>query len=373
MASPEIQLKELLQQLTLKDFPAISVAVGKGHHRVWQASAGYCDLQHPIKITPDTGFGIGSITKVFVAVIILQLTEEGLLSLDLPLSRWLEKSFLSGIANAETATVRQLLSHYAGIPSWENQPAWICAARGKGMEPEKRWSPAETIEYIRGKEPLCRPGEQFNYSNTNFTLLGLLIERVTQNTFETELYRRIIGPLALENTCLTGAAFSAPLKIANQYHHADNSFIKNAGLSPWFKPANNNLVDVSASNLSVEWAVGGIISTAQDLISFILALKNGRLLNAQSRQEMQHWMPADSASMGLSLFRAETNYGRATGHGGNVLGFSACAWWYEKTDCAVVILTNLGSMHADPEANCASKLFRESEIGRLAQEICALN
>lgn len=370
MSSPEIQLKELLQQVTLKDFPGISVAIGQGQEIVWQDTAGYSDAQHHIKITSDTGFGIGSVTKVFVAVLILQLTEEGLLSLDLPLSHWLEKSFLSGIANAETVTVRQLLSHYAGIPSWENQPAWIGDARGNRLNPEKKWSPHETIEYIRGKKPLCRPGEKFNYSNTNFTLLGLLIERVTLNTLEEKLYRRITRPLSLKKTYLEG---DLPLKVANRFHRADNSFIKHAGLSPYFKPVDNHLIDVSASNLSVEWAAGGIISTAQDLISFMLALKNGTLLNAQTMKEMQNWMPADTASMGLSLFRAETDYGMATGHGGNVLGFSACAWWYEKTNCAIAILTNVGSMHADSEANCASKLFRESEIGRLAQEICRRN
>jgi len=257
------------------------------------------------------------------------------------------------------------------MPSWENDPAWIGDARGKHLLPEKKWRPTESLDYIRDKPALCSPGEAFHYSNTHFTLLGLLIETIAQSSLETELQNRIFQPLALQNTFLENGSSAGNRKIARRYHRLDADFLRNAGLSPHMTTLSDGLIDVSASNLSVEWAAGGILSTAQDLVTFMLALKNGRLLSAQSMQEMQRWLPADTDKMGLSLFNIDTADGPASGHGGNVLGFSACAWWYKKADCTLAILTNVGSMHAAPQADCASRFFRQSDAGRLAQAICA--
>lgn len=371
MASPESALQDLLLQKTRTRFPAVSLAIGKGSQIIWHEAAGYADVENGTRNTPETLFGIGSITKVFIAVLALQLNEEGLLPLDAPVSRWLDEKLLSRIAHADTATPRQLLSHYAAVPSWEDDPGWISDARGKHLNPERRWMPHETLDYIRGKKALSLPAEKFHYSNTHFTLLGLLIEKITQNSLEAELSKRILAPLSLKNTCMAGAALAKSGNLAGKYHRLDAAFIQNAGFSPHFHPAPYGLINVSASSLAVEWAAGGIVSTAQDIMTFILALKNAQLLNPQSMKAMQRWLPAESGEMGLSLFRIETDYGPALGHGGNVLGFSACVWWYQHSDCAVAILTNAGSMHADPQADCASRFFRESEAGKLAQEIAS--
>lgn len=371
MASPEKELQDLLIQQTQGSFPALSVAIGKGKEMLWHASAGYADIKNSIKNTPETAFGIGSITKVFIAVIALQLNEEGLLPLDKPVSHWLDEKITARIPSADTATVRQLLSHYSAIPSWETQPSWIYDARGKNVDPEKVWLPHENLDYIRGEKALGLPGKQFSYSNTNFTLLGMLIECITQNSLEEALRRRIFEPLFLEHTFLETGLPASHRKVAARYHCLDSNFIENAALSPFVYPEPNGFLNVSATNLSVEWAAGGIISTAQDLLTFMLALKNGQLLTPSGMAAMQSWLPADKEMMGLSLFKIETEYGPALGHGGNVLGFSACVWWYAKTDCALAILTNLGSMHAAPQANCASQFFRQSTVGLLAQEICS--
>jgi len=368
---PEHALHALLAQQTESRFPALSMAIGKGSETIWQAAAGYADVEKQRSNTPDTAFGIGSITKVFIAVLLLQLCEEGQLPLDAPVSRWLDAKRLAGIANAQRATTRQLLSHYAGMRSWEDEPAWIADARGQRLTPEKTWRPAESLDYIRDKPARFVPGAAFHYSNTHFTLLGLLIETITQSKLEAVLYQRIFQPLALQHTFLEGYSPAGSRKIARRYHRLDPDFLRNAGLSPHMKPISGGLIDVSASNLSVEWAAGGILSTAQDLMTFMLALRNGRLLCAQSMREMQRWLPADNDKMGLSLFNIDSAWGTASGHGGNVLGFSACAWWYEEADCALALLTNVGSMHAAPLADSASRFFRQSDAGRLAQAICA--
>ncbi|WP_312043031.1 serine hydrolase domain-containing protein [Erwinia sp.] len=371
MHQAENELVTLLHQKALKTFPGMTMALGKGDKIIWQAAAGYADAKNHVKSVPETQFGIGSITKVFVAVIVLQLVEEGLLSLDDPLSNWLKKNRLAGIANAESVSVRQLLSHYSGIPSWENQPLWISAARGQQARPNKIWLPDESLDYIRGTNALCLPGEAFNYSNSNFTLSGLLIEAVTAHSFEEALRRRIIHPLLLKSTFLAAGGALDSGNMSRRFHQRDAHFIRNAGIADAFTPAPNNMLDVSAINLSAEWAAGGIVSTARDVMTFMLALKNGKLLQVESMTEMQRWLPADGAEMGLSLFRTDTDDGVVIGHGGNVLGASACVGWYEETDCAIAILTNVGSMHAAPEADCASLFFKQSAVGKLAQAIAS--
>lgn len=366
----EDKLNALLDEMTPQIFPGLTIAIGKDDNVIWQGAAGYRDAKKQTKTDTKTLFGIGSITKVFVAVVILQLIEEGFFTLDHPVSDLLEKPVLAEIANAETVTVRQLLSHYSGIPSWEDQRSWILAARGKAVQPEKIWLPHETLEYIRGKNALCLPGAEFHYSNSNFTLLGLIIEKATSNSLEEALHSRIFRPLSLSNTSLETRPPSNNTNISDRFHRHDADFIKNAGISDYFNVEENNLLDVSATHLSVEWAAGGIVSTSEEVVKFILALKNGQLLNPDSMQEMRRWLPADRMQMGLSLFRTNTDDGFITGHGGNVLGYSACVWWYEKINCAVAILTNVGSMHASPDANSASMIFKNSELGRLAQELC---
>lgn len=145
MSASADQLSKLLDEKPCKDFPAISVAIGRTDRLIWQYAAGYADLSNRLRNSADTAFGIGSITKVFVAVILLQLSEEGQMTLNHPLSDWLEPAQLAGIANAQVATIRQLLSHYAGIPCWEDQTSWIHVARGKsdrGMRRQKLTAPA---------------------------------------------------------------------------------------------------------------------------------------------------------------------------------------------------------------------------------------
>ena len=370
MTASADKLSKLLDERTRNDFPAISVAIGRTDRLIWQYAAGYADLSNRLRNSADTAFGIGSITKVFVAVILLQLSEEGQMTLDDSLSDWLEPAQLAGIANAQVATIRQLLSHYAGIPSWEDQPGWIHVARGKDSVADKIWRPDEALEYIYGKPALALPDEKFYYSNSSFTLLGMLIERVTGSTLEDALNQQIFRPLSLKQTRLWGYPLSDRHNIATRYHRADAHFIQHAGIAGCFTPEREAMINVSAASLSVEWAAGGMVSTAGELMRFCLALKSGALVTPQSLCEMQRWRPAGEAQIGLSLFRTDSAYGPAIGHGGNVLGYSACAWWFRETDCALVILTNLGSMHAAAEADCASRLFSKPAIVRLAHEIC---
>lgn len=365
-------LQEYIEQVAPACVPGVSIAVARADQVVWEGSAGWVDIEQETRLHNGVAFGIGSITKVFVAVLVMQLAEEGLLSLDDRLGNWLAQEEFENVANFSTATVRQLLSHHSGIPSWEDDSDWIRHARGALSVPHKQWTTSEPLNFIRHKKALCEAGREFNYSNTNFTLLGLLIEQVTGQRLGAQLEQRILSPLGLSSTYLESFATAKDVAVSNRYHWANDLFKNTAGISEHFHAAGQALVNVSNTNLSVEWAAGGIVSTSRDLAHFFLALRNRALLNSQSMSQMQAWAPTrDDGEVGLSLFRINTSVGPAIGHGGNVLGFSASAWWFEGIDCVVAVLTNVGSMHAGPNVWNASNVFKQTVIGELARRICA--
>ncbi|MFN2094452.1 serine hydrolase domain-containing protein [Pantoea agglomerans] len=368
-----LTLQALIDGLAPALVPGLAMAIGNNRGLVWQGAAGYTDVEQQKLARPECVFGVGSITKVFVAVVILQLVEEQRISLDHTLVRYLSMDVLNQIPNAEAATIRELLSHYSGIPSWEDDPRWIRDGRGQCITPGKRWASAEPLEYIRGGKPIFEVGKGFHYSNTNYTLLGLLVEKVTGQPFAQVIEQHILKPLEMDATELESVAAESPQNLSKRYHWATPLFLKTAGTAPSYKSVAPGLLDVSSSNMSVEWAAGGFVSTASDIVKFMTALKSGQLLGSQMNQQMFAWLPAHSGKqMGLGIFRVSASHGSVIGHGGNVLGFSATTWWFEETDCVLALLTNVGSMHSGPDVWCASKIFESTTLGLEAQALCRL-
>lgn len=364
------RLQALIDSLAPTRVPGLTLAVGNRDGLVWEGAAGYADIESQTPADPACVSGVGSITKVLVAVLVLQLVEEKRLGLDHTLIPYLSTTVLAGIANADVTTVGQLLSHHSGIVSWEEDARWIRDARGERITPGKQWASVEPLNYIRGASPDHDVGTRFHYSNTHYTLLGLLIEAVTAKPFEQVLAERILGPLNMTSTYLERADAQRPPRLCTRYHGATDTFIEAAGIAPSSRQIQPGWLEVSSSNLSVEWAAGGVVSSASDIVRFMTALRDRRLLGSELLQQMLTWRPAhDGTQMGLGIFRAATPHGAVIGHGGNVLGFSATTWWFEEADCVLALLTNLGSMHAGPQAWSASRLFEDTVLGREAQAL----
>src|SRR5262249_33668798 len=140
-----------------------------------------------------------------------------------------------GIANAGTARLEQLLNHTSGIPSWEDDAAWIRAGRGVNQSPKRSWAATDTLAYIQNKPALFPPGSAYSYSNTNYTLLGLAIEHAAGASLTNLMKARILRPLGLQHTYLEG--FGQPdqsTPTAHRYHFNTPGFENKAGISPYF-------------------------------------------------------------------------------------------------------------------------------------------
>lgn len=359
-------MRNALVQGIAMGLPGISVAIGVGDSIVWTGTAGFSDLLQKVPVKTDDRFGVGSITKMFVARVILQLVEEGKLDLNKTAVDYLDLDIVRKVPNTDKATLRHLLNHQSGIPTWEFQKDWIRKGRGDKMTLGKVWGKTETLEYAT--EDLLpadhEPGFRYAYSNTNYTILGLVIEAVTGNDAMAEIRRRILKPLQLVNTFLesfeeiTGG-------YVHHYHYATPHFTDVAGIHPEFPEIRPYLVESTAANLSPEWTAGGMVSSAGDLVRWARAIRDGELLGPEMQKEVYTYYPPEESGntrveymQGVMKIHDFYNHQNVFGHSGGTLGFTAYMYWFENSDLIVVMLANVGGMHSGLSPSPISLFYR---------------
>lgn len=290
-----------------------TAALGQVRERgvaVWRGSAGTSNLVRPLPVRPDGSFRIGSVTKSFVAAVVLQLAGEGRLRLDDPIGRYLP----GVVRDADAVSVRQVLHHTSGVYDYTEDPRvledpadpaalerWLSTGRWR------TWSPAGLVAVADdpGHAPYFPPGTGWRYSNTDYLLAGLLIQKVTGHPYAEEVTRRILRPLRLTHTQLPGTSVRLPGPHARAYL-----------LRPGHRP-----VDITEQNMSVAGPAGEMISTADDLTRFNAALLGGRLLGPAQQRELTTAVDLGAdGGYGLGLERARLSCTTVWGHGGGTYG-----------------------------------------------------
>jgi D-alanyl-D-alanine carboxypeptidase len=361
-------LQDALAQGIDIGIPGLSAAIGVGDAVVWTGTAGFSDVLAETPVAVNDRFGVGSITKTFVARVILQLAEEGAIDLDGTPADYLDDPLIARTPNADRATLRQLLNHQSGIPTWEFQEDWIRKGRGDQMDLGHVWGKTETLEYSTEDllPPTNEPGERYSYSNTNYTILGLVIEAVTGNDAAAELRQRTLEPLGLENTFFESFE-EIPGGYVHHYHYATEAFERSAGVHPDFPVIRPGLVESTPANLSPEWTAGGFVSSASDLVRWARALRDGELVGPAMQEEfLTYYPPTDEAGrmsrylQGISWQPHFYDGAGAFGHSGGTLGFTAYMYWVEGTDVIVVLLANVGGMHSELSPSPVGQFFRQT-------------
>ncbi|MGW4894939.1 serine hydrolase [Kitasatospora sp. NPDC004240] len=278
---------------------------------VWKGAAGRADLRTGAPATADGRFRIGSVTKTFVATVVLQLVAEHRIGLDDPIERHLPGTVPGGGA----ITVRQLLNHTSGLYNYLEDPAFDFLAGPQGDPAvvqrwltSGRWTtyrPQQLVDIAFRHDPYFAPGQGWRYSNTNYVLVGMLIEKVTGRGWAEEVERRIIRPLGLRSTSMPTTSPFVPGP------HAHGYFKTAAG------PA-----DVTLLNPSMADAAGAGISTTADLARFDAALLGGRLLGPAELAEMKRTVDSGfGIDYGLGLMKVVLPCGEFWGHGGGIPGY----------------------------------------------------
>ncbi len=307
-ASLVANLQAALQSST-KPGAALSIVTADGSF--WSGANGFVDLEAGTAMTADSRSGIGSITKTMTAVTTLQLVQEGKLSLDETLVQWLPQ-VTGKIENSELITLRQLLNHSSGIPNFLDDD-FAAVLFGN---PNFVWQPENFLELAYGESAISEPGEQYSYSNTNYTLLGLIVEAASDDTLSNQFQSRIFEPLGMNKTSIVTPA-SQPDDFPQGYLDlADPDY----GLAD-----ESQLIPVPFHPTARGFGEGGAVSTVGDLTRFSEALNNGELLTPvtlnQMREDNLPVTETDRYGLGLELF--STPFGTTIGHSGGFPGVNS--------------------------------------------------
>ncbi|SED37113.1 serine hydrolase [Streptomyces sp. TLI_105] len=264
-------------------------------------------------------YRVGSITKTFTATVLLQLQAEGRIDLDDPVEKWLPGVVRGNGHDGRKITVRQLLNHTSGIYSYTEDPAFQEKVFGPGFLEHRydTWTPRQLVSVAMAHEPDFAPGSGWNYSNTNFVLAGMVIEKVTGRPYGKAVENRIIKPLKLRATTVPGTRSAMPEPSSPAY-------------SKLSRDVNAPVHEVSDLNPSIAGAAGEIISDSRDLQTFYSALLKGRLLTKGGLKEMTTTVPISpdypNVGYGLGLMKDKLSCGvEIWGHGGGIHGSSSLA------------------------------------------------
>jgi D-alanyl-D-alanine carboxypeptidase len=316
-----------------QQIPGAAAAVLVPGEGVWVGAAGFADVHTREPVRLETLFEIASVTKTFVAALVLKLAEDGVLGLDDRLSKWVPE-----FPGGRGITLRQLLNHTAGTDDFVSDGRFLAAQRRRGLA--AAWTPQQLLRYVPA--PLAKPGERWNYSNTNYLLLGLAIERATHSTVGRELHRRVLPRATFDRIAFQGEERPRGA-VAVGYRQLD--------ADPELEPTPNNPYIPSTSEATSAWASGNLLASAEDLARAGDRLFRGELLSARSRRAMTQWVKAlfKPPEYGLGLAHDELAGEEVWGHSGDITGFHADLWYLPKSRVTVAALINYQAGGESPD------------------------
>jgi CubicO group peptidase (beta-lactamase class C family) len=317
-------------------WPVAGLAVGVVRHRSleWFHGHGFANVRTKTPVSEGTVFRIGSITKTFTAIAVMQLWEQGLLDLDAPAKDYL-RSFrlIPAEASFRPVTVRHLLTHTAGIGYWRRLSDLLRPGVGSG-DRAGRSVPSLSDYYRRGLPVEVEPGTKWVYSNHGFATLGQIVEDVSAQPFERYLRDHVFEPLGMEHTDLVRSERVRP-------HLATGYVLRSRGLKP--------VVDREV----LTPGGGGVYSSTRDLALYVAALlhggvnERGSVLKPETLTTMfePHYQPDPRVpGMGLGFLLGEEGGHRTVGHSGVLSGFLSDMGMAPEEGIGVLVLSNTGGL-----------------------------
>jgi CubicO group peptidase (beta-lactamase class C family) len=304
-----------------------TVLAARGDNIMFRKGYGFADRDEKSPNEPETRFPIGSITKPFTAIAILQLVEQGLIRLDDPLSVYLP-DYPRNIA--DKVTIHQLLSHTSGIPDLVTIPEY----RTNLQEPI---TPEEIVTYFKDLPLLFEPGEAYAYSSSGYALLGLVIERVSGQRYRDFVKDNICAKAGLTATAVGDESAGDP------------------DMATGYIPRENGSMTVAPSiHPSRGYSAGALVSTVDDLFRLIRSLSDTVLLRQDTIERMlEHHAP----TYGYGWLVDDFGGHRLVAHGGGLPGYAAILQWWPDDSVCVAVLSNNGAVPVHSMANALSAMI----------------
>ncbi|MCP4122422.1 MAG: beta-lactamase family protein, partial [Bacteroidetes bacterium] len=322
----EQNIQKILDAVLEKKLPGVSLAVLALDGNKWNGTSGVADMETKEPLSPDHRIRIGSVTKTFTGMMVMQLVQEGVLELDDTVADWLPGNTLSEQYDAESITIRQLLNHTSGIYSFPSDFQWNIDYL---LDLSITFTPQELVDIANNYDPTAAPGEVWSYTSTGAVLLGMIIELATGSTWEEEVRTRFIEELGLEDTSVPGTGeIDIPCKYAHGYfdlYEFSDGEVGEEGV----------LMDFTKREPSATWSSGNMIGTTQDVARWFMAIGEGELLN----QEYQTTLMNDKfeiaglpLEMGLSIvFNPDLG---VIQHPGQIAGYDDSGFYHMESHAA---------------------------------------
>ncbi|TJY33456.1 serine hydrolase domain-containing protein [Pontimicrobium aquaticum] len=308
--TPNFEKLDQFLDLLLKNNKLMgSLEISKNRQSIYQKSVGYQYLNYAKKgeATASSKYKIGSITKTFTATMIFQLIEEGKLSLNTKLSVHFPR-----VKNASKITIEHLLTHSSGLYNLTNAAEF-------GTWKSKPTTPIEMLSRIKKFDTMFQPGEKYEYSNTNYLLLGYIIERLDNKTYADALNTRIVNKLGLTNTY-----YGSDININNKECHS-------------YTYANELWQQSPETHMSLPGGAGGIVSNTTDLIAFMEALFNNEIISRESLKAMT--TPANE-DFCKGIFKSNVQGQTLFGHEGGIDGFQSMLVYVPEFKTTIAFTAN---------------------------------
>ena len=306
---PGARLDAVAQSYTADHAFMGAVLVAQGDRVLLDKGYGMADLEWDIPNTPEVVFRLGSLTKQFTAALVLLLQQDGKLRIDEPVGKYLPEA----PAAWEKITLANLLGHTSGIPNFTSDkafPTWCMSEH----------THAEELAFFRDKPLDFEPGSQFAYSNSNYEVLGLVIEKVSGRTYGDLLRERLFEPLGIKHTGLDSDELILPKRAQG------------------YSPGQGGLVHARSESMSVPWAAGSVYSTTGDLRRWEEGLFGGKVLDAGSLKRMT---TPGKGEYGLGLEVTRKDGLDVVAHGGGIEGFNTELTYVPERQITVVVLSNV--------------------------------
>ena len=293
-------------------------------------AVGVSDRTAGTPMNPADRMLLGSVGKTYVSAVALQLIHEGKFSLDDPIARYLGREpWFTRLPNAPRITVRHLMTHTSGLVRYELNPKFLADLRGN---PDKVWTPEDRLVYLFDTQPAFAPGEGWEYSDTNYIVLGMIVERTAGAPYYDLLRRRILGPLKLADTVPSDSRTIAGL--IQGYAGAGNAF---TGSDEVIKDGRMTI------NPQFEWTGGGLATTSQDLARWAKLLYEGRVVPESLMDDLLDGVPAKlgpETKYGLGVIIRPSAIGVTYGHSGFMPGYQTDVMYFPELKTSIAVQVN---------------------------------
>jgi len=312
-------------------FPGATVGVALADGTSFAVAVGYSDVQAKTPMKPNDRMLAGSVGKTFAAAVAFQLISEKKISLDDKVEKYLgSEPWYSRLPNAKDITIRQLMSHTSGLVRYEFKDQFT---KDLSANPDKVWKPAELLAYLLDEKAPFEAGKGWEYSDTNYIVLGMIMEKVTGKKFYDLARDRVLKPLKLTNTLPSDSRMIKGL--IQGYAGADNPF---GGKDAVIENGKFSI------NPQFEWTGGGYVSTSEDLARWAKMMYEGKAFSPSLLPEMLNGVSAPmhgrDAKYGLGVIIRPTSAGITYGHSGFFPGYLTDVMYFPEEKIAVAVQLN---------------------------------